>query len=85
MQRHEWRETEGDETHYWRADHHGGRWKFSEKPPGERHWSKIDSPKTEHWEALRGVLFNKYQRKRCSWNLIAKIDKILGKPNEGRD
>ena len=29
------------------------------------------------WEALREVLWRKYQRGRCPWELINKIDKKL--------
>ncbi len=82
MQRHQWRENDGDETRFWRADHHGGRWTLFERDDEDERWVKIDPIKVEHWEALREVLWNKYQRKRCSWNLIAKIDKRLGKTNE---
>ena len=47
-------------------------------------WNCLDPPSMEDWEALRDVLWRKYQRGRCSWNLIAKIDKILGRNDEER-
>lgn len=77
MQRHEWRVSEGDRTDYWRADHHGGRWMMSEKLDGADHWTKLDPPRREHYQALREVLWDKYQRKRCSFSLIKKLDKML--------
>ena len=78
MQRHEWHETDGEERHSWRADHHGGRWKFSQKPPGEDHWQAIKEPTKDHWLGLREVLWRKYQRNRISYSLIKKIDRLLG-------
>ena len=34
-------------------------------------------PPREMWETLRDVLWRKYQRKRCPWELIEAIDKLL--------
>ncbi|MGJ8696451.1 MAG: hypothetical protein ACSHYF_09040 [Verrucomicrobiaceae bacterium] len=84
MERHEWHITDGEESHqYWRANHHGGRWTIMMKPDRDADWETIKKPENEHWEMLRDVLWRKYQRKRCPWKMIAKIDKILGRPNEG--
>lgn len=46
-------------------------------------WETIREPTTGDWEALRHTLWNKYQRKRCPWKLVASVDKILGRADEG--
>lgn len=43
-------------------------------------WEKIDPPTKEALEGLRDTLWRKYQRKRVSWGLVAKVDKLLGRP-----
>ncbi|MDA7651720.1 hypothetical protein N8601_01800, partial [Akkermansiaceae bacterium] len=83
MTKHQWRGEDGDEIRYWRANYHGGRFELYTKTDEDDRWGKLDPPSKENWEALRDVLWRKYQRKRCSWNLIAKVDKMLGKSNEG--
>jgi len=83
MTRHEWREQEGDELRFWRANHHGGRFELYTKSDGDESWEKLDPPSKEVLEALRDVLWRKYQRNRCPWNLVGKVDKMLGKPHEG--
>jgi hypothetical protein len=85
MKRHQWREQDGEVVRFWRANYHGGRFELYRKEGGDEDWEKLDPPSTEDWEALREVLWRKYQRKRCPWNLIAKVDKILGKTDEGDD
>lgn len=82
MTRHQWREQEGDEVRYWRANYHGGRFELFTKDGEDEHWQKLDPPGKEDWMALREVLWRKYQRKRCPWKLVEKVDKILGGPNE---
>ena len=83
MTKHQWRGEDGDEMRYWRANYHGGRFELYTKTDEDERWERLDPPSKENWEALRDVLWRKYQRKRCSWNLIAKVDKMLGRPNEG--
>ena len=67
----------------WRAKYEGGRFELYRKEGSDEEWEKLDPPSVADWEALRDVLWRKYQRKRCPWNLVAKVDKILGKTNEG--
>ncbi|MDA7881430.1 hypothetical protein N9A94_03920 [Akkermansiaceae bacterium] len=83
MQKHQWREQDGEEIRLWRANYHGGKWSLYTRAKEEDDWCRLDPPSTEDWEALRDVLWRKYQRGRCAWNLISKIDKMLGRPNEG--
>ena len=82
MTKHQWREQEDEGVRYWRANYHGGRFELFTKLGDEERWQKLAPPSTADWEALREVLWRKYQRKRCPWNLVAKVDKILGKRNE---
>ena len=88
MERHEWHITHADDEHeYWRANHHAGRWtimtKRGDKRGVEDRWETIKEPATEHWEALSEVLWRKYQRKRGSNKLIKKLDKLLGRTDDG--
>ena len=85
MKRHQWRENDGDEVRYWRANYHGGRFELYRKDDSDEDWVKLDPPSNEDWQALREVLWRKYQRKRISWNLVAKVDKILVKTDEDGD
>ncbi len=89
MTKHEWREEREDGVHlYYRAVHHGGNWTISSFIRGEGRRDPeeekvhYDPVPTEVWKKLREVLFNKYQRGRCPWNLIVKIDKRLEKLSE---
>lgn len=83
MTRHQWREQNGEEVRFWRANYHGGRFELYTKEKESESWEKLNPPSQEDWQALRDVLWRKYQRKRIAWNMVAKVDKMLGKKNEG--
>ena len=85
MQRHQWRENEGEEVRFYRAEHHASRWRLFSQPKGEEEWTEHDPIKRPEWEKLREVLWRKYQRKRCPWPIIEKIDKMLEKMDAGED
>lgn len=86
MQRHQWREGEDEGVRFYRAEHHAGRWRLFSQLKGEEEWTSHEPIKREEWEMLREVLWKKYQRKRCPWQLIEKIDKRLAKMDqEGND
>ena len=85
MQRHQWRENEDETVRFYRAEHHAGRWRLFSQLKGEDEWNTHDPIKREEWEKLRDVLFRKYQRKRCPWQLVEKIDKVLEKMDAGED
>ena len=40
-------------------------------------WEPLPEPKLEHYEALRDVLWRKYQRKRLSWRFVEEMDTRL--------
>ncbi|MBL9143128.1 MAG: hypothetical protein JNM99_05535 [Verrucomicrobiaceae bacterium] len=81
---HEWHETrpEGGK-HYFRAHFDGVRWKFSHTTPEDVDWPVIDEPELDVWEALRDVLFRKYQRKRLNYKLLESVDQILVRVRAG--
>jgi hypothetical protein len=86
QQRHEWKEDSEEGLRFYRGIYHSKKWKFTTSLKGTRAnpavWEPIEDVTEAHWEALRDVLFRKYQRKRCPWKLIEGIDKILGKEPE---
>ena len=86
QQRHEWKEETDEGIRHFRGVYHSKKWKFSTAMKGSRRepavWENIEEVTDAHWEALRDVLFKKYQRKRCPWKLVEGIDKILGKDPE---
>ena len=77
MQRHSWRETTEEGVRFYRASHHAGRWTLNSQLKGEEDWTDHDPIATEEWRTLREILWRKYQRGRCPWKLIEKIDKLL--------
>lgn len=86
QQRHEWKVDTDEGLRLYRGIYHAKKWKFTTAMKGTRAnppvWESIEEVTAEHWEALRDVLFRKYQRKRCPWKLIEDIDKKLGKSGE---
>ena len=77
MAKHQWRSQEAEGLRFFRAEHHGGKWKISSQLKGEEEWTRHEPVDADLWRALRDVLWRKYQRGRCPWELIERIDKIL--------
>jgi len=84
MQKHQWREQTEEGLRFWRAEYHASRWKLLTQLKGAEFWDEKEMDRAD-WEKLREVLFNKYQRKRCPWEFIEKIDQPLEKMAEERD
>lgn len=82
MTKHTWREKDEEGTTFYKATHHGGRWTMASQPKGEEDWIHYDPIPDEILERLRDVIYNKYQRGRCGWKLVAGIDKLLGRDSE---
>ena len=82
MTKHTWRERDEEGLTFYRAEHHGGKWRVSSQRKGEEEWTYYDTPPEEILEGLRDIVFNKYQRGRCGWKLVAGIDKLLGRDSE---
>ena len=84
MQDHTWREQDDEGVIFYRATHHGGLWKLASQRKGksrksDEEWMHYDPIPDELLEKLRDIIFNKYQRGRCGWKLVAGIDKLLGR------
>jgi hypothetical protein len=75
---HVWK-TVGDdgEKREARAERFGGKWRFQSKRRSEAVWTYYDTPSLEDLEALRDILWRKYQRKRLPWDDVASLDKML--------
>ncbi len=89
MEKHQWQDDSGEFAILYRAEHFGGNWTFSsQEQVGGRgddkaDWIRLEEPvDMEHLHKLRAVLWNKYQRKRCPWKLIDKLDKVIAKREE---
>lgn len=82
MQKHEWRDEEGEEMTIWRAEYHASRWKVMSRLKSEEDWTRYEPIPLEVWKKLREVLWNKYQRNRCPHKFIVAIDKII--ENDGK-
>ena len=85
-QAHEWHENrpEGGKR-YFRAHFTGKVWTFATTTPDDVDWPKLETPELEVWEALRDVLFRKYQRKRLNIRLLESVDKILARVRAGEE
>ena len=74
---------------FFRASHHSSTWQLHSQLKGDEEWQEHRPIGREEWEALRDVLWRKYQRGRCPWELINKIDKKLedmaGDGGEGKE
>lgn len=69
--------TDDGEKREARAERFGGRWRFQSKLKSEAAWTYFDTPSLEDLEALRDILWRKYQRKRLPWDDVATIDKLI--------
>lgn len=77
VQRHSWRERTDEGVRFYRASHHSSTWQLHSQLKGDEDWQEHQPIGREEWEALREVLWRKYQRGRCPWELINRIDKKL--------
>lgn len=80
MESHEWRERTDDGIRYYRASHMGDRWSFRTTLKTDPDWEELAPAQVseELWRALRDVVWRKYQRRRCPWDRVADIDRMLG-------
>lgn len=85
MERHEWSERTDEGKRYYRGNFRGGEWiVLTTTMKRDPVWEIMESPDREIWEALRDIVFRKYQRKRCPWERVAELDRIIG-TTDGRD
>lgn len=78
MESHEWNEHTEEGKRFFRANFHGQKWTILTTLKTDPDWEILEEPSEEVWRELRNVVWNKYQRKRCPWERVASIDKILG-------
>jgi hypothetical protein len=80
MESHEWRERTDAGLRYYRASYQGGRWTLITTLKSEPDWTILEPAEipVEVWHALRDIVWRKYQRKRCPWERVAEIDRLLG-------
>ncbi len=78
MKKHEWRErTDEGELRFWRASLFGGNWTLHSRLKHEEEWNDHSPMSLEQVTALREVLFRKYQRRRCAWEEVEKLDRMI--------
>ncbi len=79
MESHEWFENTGEGKVYYRANFLGNRWTImTTRQKRDPEWTDLKPVPTEVWAELRDIVWKKYQRKRCPWERVADIDRILG-------
>jgi hypothetical protein len=81
MERHTWRERNEEGLRFYRAQHHAGKWTFWWQWKDAEDWTPVAVPDEGLWRTLRELLWRKYQRRRCPWEMIEQIDKLLEKPD----
>ena len=62
---------------YFRGHWDSRQWRFFTTGPLDPDWLPVEHPTLGLWEALRDVVFRKYQRKRINYRLLESIDKII--------
>jgi hypothetical protein len=79
MESHEWFEKTAEGKTFYRANYIGGRWTImTTQQKRDPTWTDLREIPADVWRELRSIVFNKYQRKRCPWERVAEIDRILG-------
>jgi hypothetical protein len=79
MESHEWFENTAEGKVYYRANFIGGRWTImTTTQKRDPVWTDIQPVPAEVWRELRDIVWKKYQRKRCPWERVAELDRILG-------
>ncbi len=75
---HVWRETteDGDKREI-RATKFARKWRLQSKLKGDVQWTYHDNPSLADLEALRDLLFRKYQRRRASYDDLQLVDAML--------
>lgn len=83
-QTHEWRERSAEgRLRVVRAQWNSRKWTFTETFKDIPDWLEVPSPTLGDYEALRDVLWRKYQRKRLPWHFIQELDDKIGEMRGG--
>lgn len=84
MESHEWNERSDEGKRYYRGNFRSGEWiVLTTTMKRNPVWEIVESPDLEVWEALRDIVFKKYQRKRCPWERVAELDRIIAEAGGG--
>ena len=75
---HTWRETtpEGEKREV-RATKFAGKWKLQSKLKDDPGWTYHDQPDAADLDALRDLIFRKYQRKRASYEDLQSVERMI--------
>lgn len=75
---HTWRETtpEGEKREV-RATKFAGKWKLQSKLKNDPGWTYHDPPDPVDLDALRDLIFRKYQRKRASYEDLQSVERMI--------
>jgi len=91
MESHEWNENTDEGKRYYRANYQGGRqgsrgglqdsnWSIiTTLQKRDPKWDYVNEPTLEMWMEVRDLVWKKYQRKRCPWERVVELDKIIEK------
>jgi len=61
----------------------GGVWRFQAKYADEPEWTYYERPLLDDLQALKDIVFRKYQRRRASAEDVAAIDELLRQQRAG--
>lgn len=76
--RHEWKSEDAEgRRRILRAQYFGKRWSWRALGAEDEDWVDLEEPTLEDLVELRLILFNKYQRHRVSWDLVASVEKQI--------
>ncbi len=79
MESHEWFENTDEGKVYYRANYIGTRWTImTTTQKRDPTWTDIKPVPEPIWRELRDLVWKKYQRKRCPWERVADLDRLLG-------
>ena len=75
---HVWKHvTESGEKREVRAERFAGNWRIQAKLRDDERWTYYEAPLLEDLEALRDILWRKYQRKRLPYDDVAAVDRLI--------
>ena len=76
--RHEWKSEDAEgRRRIVRAQYFGKQWTLRSLGAEDEDWVGHDEPLLDDLVELRLILFNKYQRHRVSWDLVASVEKLI--------
>ncbi len=55
----------------------GGAWRFQAKFKDETDWTYFDAPLLDDLRDLREIIFRKYQRRRASFEDLARVEQLV--------